>query len=125
LPACAIVVSSYFAPGGSMPGGHSSNCMSSSVISYQGALDPTKMWATGRTPGSSSSVPSATPTLSGYEPNIPASGDPQRLQKYLKPPGDDSYFDRRFSPATQQNSDRFAVAYGPNAAPCVLRQIEQ
>lgn len=42
-------------------GGNSSYCGRSSSISYHGAFDPTKMWHSGFTPGSVSSVPNAKP----------------------------------------------------------------
>jgi hypothetical protein len=45
---------------GPKPGGHSSNWGRWSVISYQGAFEPTKIWASGRNPGSPVTVPSVT-----------------------------------------------------------------
>lgn len=62
-----------------MPGGHLSNCASPSVISYQGALEPTKMCSRGRTAGSPSTVPSTTSEI--FPECDAANGDPHWLQK--------------------------------------------
>ena len=78
------------------------------MISNHGALLPTKMWNPGRTPGSSSSVASATPysdTATGRNAadldrssNLLMIGEPQTPQKPRHVPGDDFVeFDQIFA----------------------------
>src|SRR5262249_42471745 len=73
----------------------------SSSISYQGALDPTKTCAQGRTPGSVSSVPSASPISSGRSRNNVTSVDPHTRQNVRSSPGDDSKRASSDSPVRQ------------------------
>ena len=54
---------------------------------HQGAFEPVKMWADGRTPGSPSVAPSGTQTSS---PAVFGTTEPQRLQKSRTTPGEDS-----------------------------------
>lgn len=61
------------APQGSIPGGQVSNCGSMSVISCQGALEPTKTCTVGRAPGSPSTVASGTSVTAPSA--VPASGE--------------------------------------------------
>src|SRR5262249_47818290 len=61
LPATANLAQFSYA-GAARPSGY---CGRSSMISYHGALYATKVWAAGRTPGSSSSVASAIPYRDG------------------------------------------------------------
>src|SRR5687767_2810394 len=73
--------------GRSMTGGYASNCSSESGMSYQGALEATKMWAKGRSPGSSSMLPTGRPTRPSHA--SPGVTDPQVVQNGRKKPGAD------------------------------------
>ena len=59
------------------------------MISNHGAFEATKMWRVARTPGSSSSVPSAISTLPGFFSLMYCSVEPQRAQNVRSTPGDD------------------------------------
>src|SRR5262249_59862095 len=63
--------------------GRSSCCGRSSAISNQDAFEPTKMWRSGRMPGSSSSAPMGTRAIFRAWSNQ-GSFEPQRRQKTLK-----------------------------------------
>lgn len=93
------------------------------MISYQGALEPTKMCSRGRAPGSPSIVPTAT---SAIAPECAlARGEPQRLQKHLVLPGEDSYSATKSSPDVHRNRSGLMIPQVANAAPWDFLHIEQ
>src|SRR5919198_3887615 len=100
---------------GSIPGGHSSNCGSASAISYQGALDPTKMCSPGRTPGSPSTVPNTTSVI--FPESVLTSGEPHFLQKHLSLRGEDLYLSTKSTPDVHRNWSGLTCAHVANAAP--------
>ena len=100
---------------GLIPRGHSSNCGSASAISYQGALNPTKMCSPGRAPGSPSTVPNATSVT--FPEWVATSGEPHFLQKHLSRPGEDSYPWTNSRPDVHRNWSGLTIPQVANAAP--------
>src|SRR5919106_5023037 len=90
-------------------GGHSSNCGSASAISYQGALDPTKMCSPGRTRGSPSTIPNITSVI--FPESVRTSGEPHFLQKHLARPGEDSYPSTNSTPDVHRNWSGLTLAH--------------
>src|SRR5215471_17690292 len=94
-------------------------------MSYQGALEPTKMCPIGRASMSSSREPAGRNSLPCHGLVSSGTGDPQRWQKARERPGDDSKCDTWSRPRMNRKLAASHITSVENAAPFALRQREQ
>jgi len=89
-------------------------------MSHQGALESTQTCADGLIPGSSSRVPSGSPSSSGRSLKKVGRVGPQTRQNARVSLGEELYFETRSSPVSQQNAAVGMAALVRNAAPVAL-----
>lgn len=108
----------------SLGGDHSSNCGASSPMTFQLALDPTKIWPATRGPGSTSSVPAGTRTRSPPDRRCGV-GEPHILQKKLPQPDGVRNSAIWFSPVSQTNRSARILSTAFEPVPDTRRHSEQ
>src|SRR6478609_7223018 len=94
-------------------------------MSHHAALESTQTCADGRTPGSSSSVPSGSPISPGRSRKKVTSVEPHTRQNVRCSPREDSYFDSRLAPVSHRNAAVGTATLVRNAAPVAFRHMEQ